>query len=75
MGFNEILKALKPISSRTLALKLHKLEEYQILRKEIIQKKPLRVKYNITEKGLALKNCMLDLAKWYNKNETKITLS
>ena len=68
MGFNEMLRALKPISTRTLALKLRKLKQYGMLRKEIVQEKPLRVKYHITEKGSALKNCMLDLAKWYNHN-------
>ena|SRR3989338_7641226 len=74
MGFNEILRVLKPISSRTLALKLHKLEQYQMVRKEIIQKKPLRIHYHITEKGLALKNCMVDLAQWYNENSKPLNV-
>ncbi|HIH10992.1 TPA: helix-turn-helix transcriptional regulator [Candidatus Woesearchaeota archaeon] len=68
MGFNEMLRALKPISSRTLALKLQKLEGYQILRREVLNKKPLRVQYSLTEKGKSLENCMKDLAQWYKNN-------
>src|SRR3989344_6426242 len=66
MGFNEILRTLKPISSRTLALKLQKLQQSRIIMREIIKEKPLKVNYIITKKGLALKNSMLALAEWYN---------
>jgi DNA-binding HxlR family transcriptional regulator len=67
MRFNEILKKLKPISSRTLALKLDKLQKSRLITRQVIQEKPLKVNYRITSIGLALKSSMLDLAEWHNK--------
>ncbi|MFH1276339.1 MAG: helix-turn-helix domain-containing protein [Candidatus Woesearchaeota archaeon] len=67
MRFNEILRKLKPISSRTLALKLDKLQKCEILTREVLQKKPLQVHYKITRIGLELKDSMLALADWHNK--------
>ena len=67
MRFNEILRKLKPISSRTLALKLDKLQKCELITREVIQKKPLKVNYKITPIGLALKSSMLDLADWHNR--------
>tara|TARA_Y100000310_G_scaffold328540_1_gene396828 strand:+ start:2143 stop:2475 length:333 start_codon:yes stop_codon:yes gene_type:complete len=67
MRFNEILRKLKPISSRTLAIKLDKLQKCKIIIREVIQEKPLKVNYKITKIGLALKKSMLELANWHNK--------
>ena len=67
MRFNEILRELKPISSRTLALKLQKLQDCQIIIRDVIEKKPLKVNYTITKKGLELKKSLVALADWYEK--------
>ena len=67
MRFNEILRKLKPISSRTLALKLDKLQKSKIITREVIQQKPLKVNYKITNVGLALKISMVALAQWHNR--------
>jgi DNA-binding HxlR family transcriptional regulator len=68
MRFNEILRRLKPISSRTLALKLDKLQKCGLITRKVIQKKPLKVNYKITPIGLELKSSMLELANWHNKH-------
>ena len=69
MGFNELLRALKPISSRTLALKLKKLQNSKLISRRKIQEKPLKVAYTITEQGLALKSSLTALAVWYNQHQ------
>lgn len=66
-GFNELQKALKPISSRTLAIKLRKLLDQKMISKKIISKKPPKVEYKLTKKGTSLEGVLQELAKWYKK--------
>jgi len=66
-GFNQLLRALKPISSRTLALKLQKLQDHGILDKKVIREKPPKVEYTMTPKGSALKKPLQDLADWHKR--------
>jgi len=68
-GFNELLGYLKPISSRTLAKKLHHLQKYNIISRKIVREKPLKVEYRLTKKGLKLKNVLQEFAKWYKSIE------
>lgn len=68
-GFNKLQKALKPISSRTLAKKLKKLYEQKIISKKIISKKPPRVEYKLTKQGLKLEKVLQELAKWYKEEK------
>ena len=67
-GFNDLMRALKPISSRTLSLKLKKLEKCGILKKKILQEKPKKVEYSITEKGKALELALRDMGKWFRES-------
>lgn len=67
-GFNQLLRALKPISSRTLSLKLKKLEANRLLERKIVQERPIQVQYAITKKGKALKKALDSLGTWYRKH-------
>jgi DNA-binding HxlR family transcriptional regulator len=64
-GFNELLRLLTPISSRTLSLKLKKLVSLRILSREENRSKQRKVSYTITAKGLALKKALNALAEWH----------
>ena len=64
-SFNQLLKSLKPISSRTLSLKLKKLEERNLIKRKIISAKPIRVEYSITEKGKSLKKTLVSMGEWF----------
>jgi DNA-binding HxlR family transcriptional regulator len=66
-GFNELLRFLEPISSRTLALKLAKLQKNGLLTRKVVQARPLKVEYRITVRGLALKKSLQALADWHNQ--------
>ena len=67
-GFNDLMRSLKPISSKTLALKLKKLEASGIIRKKILQEKPKKVEYSITEKGKTLEQVLRSMGKWFKES-------
>lgn len=64
--FNHLLRALNPISSRTLSLKLRKLEDDGIITRTLIQERPIKVQYTLTKKGKALKRALKEIGVWYN---------
>lgn len=66
--FNQLLRSLKPISSRTLALKLKKLELHGLLSRRVIPGNVLGVLYTITEKGKSLKKALDQMGIWYREN-------
>ena len=65
--FNELSRSLKPISSRTLSLKLKELVEYEIIEKKIISTSPPHSKYSLTEKGTDLAVLLSAMAEWSYK--------
>jgi DNA-binding HxlR family transcriptional regulator len=66
-GFNELLKNAVNISPRTLSRTLKYLEEQEFVSREVVSTRPFRVKYNLTEKGKALKFALNDLREWGEK--------
>lgn len=62
--YNEFLHALKPISSRSLSLKLKELLEHKIIEKNVVSASPPYVEYNLTEKGKEFALLLITMAKW-----------
>ena len=62
--FNELMRELKPISSRTLSLKLTKLSDYGIVEKTIEHASPPYTQYALTEKGKDLLNTLKAMGEW-----------
>ena len=54
MRFEELRKTLRPISSRVLSQKLKLLENEGLLQRSILNTRPPRVQYSLTEKGLTV---------------------
>jgi DNA-binding HxlR family transcriptional regulator len=74
--FNELLRNLTPISSRTLSIKLAKLCENGISQKTIQNASPPYTHYSLTEKGIDLIIAFKALADWnlkwcYNNQKIK----
>ncbi len=67
LRFNQLLKVLKPISSKTLSLKLKDLEEYEVVSKEILPARPPMVQYQLTQKGMEFAEIFATMAKWSKK--------
>ncbi len=51
VGFQEMRRALGRISSRVLSLKLSRLQQLGLIRRDVLETKPPRVQYSLTPKG------------------------
>jgi DNA-binding HxlR family transcriptional regulator len=58
------MKALKPISSKTLSSKLKELGNCGIVKKEVFSETPTLVQYSLTEKGNQLTPILDGMAQW-----------
>ncbi|ACL17906.1 winged helix-turn-helix transcriptional regulator [Methanosphaerula palustris] len=67
MRFNELLKSMKPISSKTLSSKLKDLVIYEIVEKHVENTTPVKIEYSLTEKGQDLTDVLLSMAEWSQK--------
>jgi DNA-binding HxlR family transcriptional regulator len=54
LRFNNLLRQIEGSNKQTLAVALKELEEVGLLKKDIIQEKPLHIEHSLTEKGNAL---------------------
>ena len=61
--FNEIESSL-PISGRLLSERLKELEKEGIVERTVFSEVPVRVEYNLTDKGLALKEVVGGIETW-----------
>ena len=64
MRFNQLMKVLKPISSKTLSAKLKELISFEIIYREIIPSTPVNISYSLSEKGKDLDHIFTAMAKW-----------
>ena len=65
--FNELMRELKPISSRTLSMKLAKLCDQTILEKTVEGTSPPHTQYALTVKGLDLVGASRAMIEWSEK--------
>jgi len=70
LRYNELAKALKRISSRTLSNRLRNLVSYGIIGKNIIDDAPIKVEYSLTEKGRDLYNVKELMTEWSERWHT-----
>lgn len=61
--FNAIEAAL-PISGRLLSERLKELEKEGIVERKVFSEVPIRVEYNLTEKGYSLEQVVREIEKW-----------
>lgn len=58
------VEAAMPISARVLSERLKDLEKEGIVKRQVYPETPVRIEYSLTEKGLALKPLMNEIATW-----------
>ncbi|WP_435097505.1 winged helix-turn-helix transcriptional regulator [Halarchaeum sp. P4] len=63
-GFNELQDQVDGISSKVLSESLDDLEEKGLLDRTVIEEKPVRVNYSLTETGESLETVVMALAEW-----------
>lgn len=62
--FNELLGGIPGISDRLLTERLRELEATQIIRREVQSGAPIRVLYQLTQRGRELQGALDALARW-----------
>jgi DNA-binding HxlR family transcriptional regulator len=62
--FNEFLSSLDGIPPRTLASRLAELEEAGVLERRVIDSRPPRVEYTLTDQGLQLSLVVEAVQEW-----------
>lgn len=65
--FNAIAAAIPELSDRMLSERLRELEHEGIIARLVIPETPVRVEYELTEKGKALDAAFCALAQWAEK--------
>jgi DNA-binding HxlR family transcriptional regulator len=64
MRFAELRAAIPDISDRMLSERLRELEMEGIVERSVIPETPVRVEYELTEKGRALEQALAAVGKW-----------
>ena len=63
-GFNELKAAVDGISSKVLSDSLEDLENKNLVVRDIVSEKPVRVQYSLTEYGDALEPVIMEMRDW-----------
>ena len=69
--FNEFLRSIEGINTKTLSIRLQEMESEGLIKRKVIDKRPLRVEYSLTEKGKSLEPILVQMAKFCLKWESK----
>ena len=64
MRFAELRDAIPDISDRMLSERLRELEAEGIVERIVVPETPVRVEYELTEKGRALEQALASLGRW-----------
>lgn len=64
LGFNALKEEVDGISSKVLSDSLEDLEEKGLVDRKIVNEKPVRVEYSLTELGSSLEPVIMSLRDW-----------
>jgi len=68
VGFNALKDEVDGISSKVLSESLDDLQEKNLVERERVSEKPVRVKYTLTERGRDLKPVIVEMKNWADQN-------
>ena len=71
LGFNALQDEVGGISSKVLSDVLDDLESKGLIDREIVNEKPVRVEYSLTELGESLEPVIQEMAEWGRKHLTE----
>ena len=70
--FSEILNDISGISNKMLSKELKELEANKLIKRTVLDTKPVTVQYNLTEYGKTLQTIINNLAEWGNNHRKVI---
>src|SRR5690348_4235081 len=62
--FSELLRALEPITQKTLTQQLRELERDGIVSRKVYAQVPPKVEYSLTARGISLKEVVESMCNW-----------
>jgi DNA-binding HxlR family transcriptional regulator len=62
--FTDLINAIPGVSSRMLTERLKELEAENIIERSVYAETPVRIEYQLTKKGLGLREVFMALNKW-----------
>ncbi len=65
--FAEMSASIPNISNRVLTERIKELEDLEIINRNVIPDRPVRIEYSLTEKGRALSDALNEIGKWAGK--------
>ncbi|WP_349497222.1 winged helix-turn-helix transcriptional regulator [Clostridium felsineum] len=65
--FSDIQEIIPSLSARMLTERFKELEKQGIIVRRVYPETPVRIEYELTEKGLELKSVMEEIQKWAEK--------
>jgi Predicted transcriptional regulators len=65
--FSDIVEVIPNMSARMLTERFKELESEGIITRKVYPETPVRIEYELTEKGLELKSVMDEVQKWAEK--------
>ncbi|MCD2347105.1 winged helix-turn-helix transcriptional regulator [Clostridium guangxiense] len=65
--FSDIQEIIPSLSARMLTERFKELEEHGIIIRKVYPEMPVRIEYQLTEKGKDLKKAMDEIQKWAEK--------
>jgi len=68
LRFNELKNHIDGISSRMLTVTLKKLEDNDVVKREVFPEAPPRVEYSLTDFGFTLAHKLVDISYWFVEN-------
>ena len=65
--FNQFLESVEGINPKTLSVRLKEMEKSGIIKRKVYNETPIRIEYSVTEKGMALKPIIMQMAAFSMK--------
>ncbi|MBX8636706.1 MAG: helix-turn-helix transcriptional regulator [Thermoplasmata archaeon] len=68
MGFNKILESIGRPRANLLSMRFKELEVLNLIQRKVIDRRPLVVEYSLTDRGCELRDNLIQLFDWIEKN-------
>ena len=69
--FGQFIGSIEGINTKTLSIRLHELEDFGLIKRTIINSRPVQTKYSLTEKGMAIEPILAHIAAFSARYESK----
>jgi DNA-binding HxlR family transcriptional regulator len=70
IGFNKVLESIGKPRANLLSHRFKEMEELNLVARRVVGGRPMSVEYSLTEKGNELRNNLIPLFDWIEKEES-----